>query len=81
MQVLIDRCSGGQYVAPEHIDQAISKLIPIGALVRVVDGPFEGMRAPVHWSHHQRVSVLLSFLGVPRKIDLPARSVEVVGRA
>lgn len=77
MDVLISKCSG-DVVSAETTDQHLSKLIPIGATVRVSSGPLEGRTARVAWSHNQRVAVLLSFLGVPRRIELPSRAVDVV---
>jgi len=78
MDILLDRCSGGCYVGAEFIDTELSKLIPVGVDVQITTGPFEGHNGTVHWSQHERVSVVLSFLGHPRKIAFPANAVAVL---
>jgi transcription antitermination factor NusG len=78
MQILIDRCSGGQYITEHEIDQHIAKLVPIAATVRITSGPFDGLHGIVKWSHHHRVAVLMRFLGVVREIDISAKAVEVI---
>jgi transcription antitermination factor NusG len=81
MDVLIDRCSGGNIVAPEIVDHHLAKLIPVGATVRITTGPLDGYSGPVRWSHNHRVAVLLKFLGISREVDIPAKAVEVVHAA
>jgi transcriptional antiterminator RfaH len=77
MAVLIDRCSGSDIVDAHHVDQELAKLVPIGSIIEVTDGPFEGNTAKVRWTHMDRVIVLMRFLGYTRKIDMPANSVRV----
>jgi transcriptional antiterminator RfaH len=76
MAILIDRCSGSDVVSPTQVDTALAKLVPVGAAVRISAGPFEGLKGIVRWSHLDRVTVLLSFLGAQRPIVVPANTVD-----
>lgn len=78
MAVLIDKCSGSDIVDATHVDQALAKLVPIGATIRIATGPFEGIRGIVRWTRLDRIAVLMSFLGYKRPIVMPANAVEVV---
>lgn len=74
MQVLLDRCNG-DVVKAEDLDLAISRVIPIGALVKVTEGPFEGFVGPVKWNHNERVKVMLSLFGRSNPVKLPTTHV------
>ncbi len=77
MAVLLDRCNGDR-VKAEDIDAALSKIVPIGSVVRVVAGSFEGFTGRVEWSDQDRVRVLLSLFGRPTKAVMLSRAVELV---
>jgi transcriptional antiterminator RfaH len=77
MSVLLERCNGDR-VKAEDLDIALSRVIPIGAMVRVNDGAFEGFTGKVAWSERERVKVVLSLFGRPTKLTMPTRSVALV---
>ena len=77
MNIILDRCNGDR-VKAEDIDFAISKIIPVGANVKIVDGPFAGFEGPVKWSDGQRIKVLLSLFGRPMQTGFKSKHVELV---
>lgn len=80
MSVLLERCNG-QYVRESEvgaIDDAIRRVVWKGAQVRVNEGPLEGRRGSVTWAAHDRVKVLMLFLGTSREIEMAASDVAVL---
>lgn len=74
MNVILERCNG-DVVKAEDIDLALSRVVPIGAMVRVQEGTFEGFVGRVAWSHEDRVKVVLSLFGRDTKVALPTKHV------
>lgn len=74
MAVLLDRCNGDR-VKAEDIDLALSKVCPVGSMVRVVDGTFTDFVGKVAWSDQDRVKVVLSLFGRQTKVAMPSRAV------
>ena len=74
MAVLLDRCNGDR-VKAEDIDIALSRVVPIGSMVRLQEGPFTGFVGKVVWSTEDRLKALLSVFGRPTKVSLSNRQV------
>lgn len=74
MNVLLDRCNGDR-VKAEEIDVALSRVVPIGSVVRVTEGSFEGFTGKVVWSAEDRLKVVLSLFGRPTKVSLANKAV------
>jgi transcription antitermination factor NusG len=74
MAVLLDRCNGDR-VKAEDIDLALSKVVPVGAMVRVVEGSFSEFVGRVSWSAQDRVKVVLSLFGRATNVSLPVKQV------
>jgi transcription antitermination factor NusG len=74
MAVLLDRCNGDR-VKAEDIDLALSRVVPIGSMVRVVEGTFSEFVGKVSWSAADRVKVVLSLFGRATNVSLPSRNV------
>lgn len=77
MNVLIDRCNGDR-VKAEELDVALSRVVPVGSMVRIEQGPLEGRVGKVVWSASDRVTAVLSVFGRATNVSLPSRSVELV---
>lgn len=77
MRVLQQKCIGSS-VLPEHVDVALSQIIPEGATIRITAGAFVGFEAPVKWSHEDRVKVIVSLFGRPTPVKLERSQVELV---
>lgn len=77
MNVLLDRCDGDR-VKAEEIDNVISRIIPVGATVRLQEGPFEGFTGKVVWSEDDRLKAVLSVFGRATKVTLPYKSVTML---
>lgn len=75
MQALLDKCKG-EIIDEVEADAALSRFIPVGSLVRVSSGPFEGHSGIVKMSARDRISVLLGMFG--REMCLPFASNNVV---
>lgn len=76
MRVLFDRCNGDR-VKAEDIDFALSRVIPIDASVRVVEGPFEHHVGRVSWSDSDRVKVVMHLFGRATTVSLKNKAVEL----
>lgn len=74
MNVILERCNGDR-VKAEDIDVAISNVLPIGSMVRVEQGTFEGFVGKVAWSVEDRLKVVLSLFGRQTKVSLPREHV------
>jgi len=75
MSILLDRCNGDR-VKAEDIDAALSKIVPVGTNVRVVEGPFASFEGKVVWSESYRVKVLLSIFGRSTSALMSSKDVE-----
>lgn len=76
MDVLINRCNGDR-VKAEELDFALSRVVPVGSVVRVGEGPFEGFIGKVVWSAEDRLRVVLSLFGRQTKVALSNKAVEL----
>lgn len=74
MNVLLDRCNGDR-VKAEDIDLALSKMLPIGSDVRVLEGPFVNFVGKVSWSSEERIKIVLSLFGRQTETTLSNRAV------
>lgn len=74
MNVILDRCNG-DIVKAEDIDLALSRILPIGSMVRVQEGTFEGFVGKVAWSAQDRLKVVLSLFGRATKVSLLSKNV------
>jgi transcription antitermination factor NusG len=74
MKVIIERCVDG-FVDQGEVDAALVRFVPVGSIVRVHCGPFEGWSGKVTWSHNDRVKVLLSLFGRSNPVSLRATEV------
>lgn len=77
MQLIIDRCNGDT-VREEELDLELTKVIPIGTMVRLFDGPFAGFTGRVKWRHADRVKVVLSLFGRATEATVDVKAIERV---
>lgn len=77
MQSIIDRCNGDGVVKEEELDLALTKVIPIGTMVRLLEGPFQGFSGPVIARQSDRVKVMLSLFGRPTETKVDLKSLEL----
>lgn len=77
MAILLDKCNG-KIVKAEHVDAALSRIVPVGSTVRIVEGPFNGHEAKVTWSHDDRVTAIMSLFGRPCELKLRSSDVQMV---
>jgi len=70
----------GSTVEAASIDRTLKRLIvtPVGARVKLTEGPFAGHTGPVTWSKGDRVKVLLSLFGSEREMKVSKRALELV---
>jgi transcription antitermination factor NusG len=77
MAVLLDCCNGDR-VKAEDIDLALTKVLPVGSTVRVVNGAFSEFVGKVAWSDQDRVKVVLSLFGRQTKLTMNSRHAVLV---
>lgn len=77
MQIIIDRCEG-ELVKQKEVDAALAKFMPVGSIVKILEGPFERFEAPVEWSHGDRVRLLVSLFGRSHSVEMKKKFVELV---
>lgn len=68
---MIERAGGAiDGVIPAKEDAIAAEIVKLkrGDAVMLLDGPFEGMQAVFHADRGRRVEILLTILGVPRKV-------------
>ncbi len=70
----------GSTVEAASIDRTMKKLLvtPVGANVKLTEGPFAGFKGPVTWSKGDRVKVLLMILGAQREMKVAKSALELV---
>lgn len=76
MDIILERCLDG-FVKADEVDTALSGLIPIGSVVQLKSGPFEGHKGNVVWSEAERVGVLFMLFGRSNLIEFPVNIIEV----
>jgi transcription antitermination factor NusG len=74
MAVLLDRCNGDR-VKAEDIDLALSRVVPVGTMVRLEEGPLSGFVGRVSWSARDRVRVVLSLFGRATEVAMYSKHV------
>lgn len=78
MQVILSKCSDGEFLDEVETDRALAKFIPLGATVKLMDGPFAGFTGPVDKVAQQRIEVLLNIFGRDTSVKTTAGAVELV---
>lgn len=77
MKFLLEKCNG-DCVGAEHVDRALSRLIPIGTEAKITGGPFMGYSGTVKWQQGDRIKLLMHILGTEQSIKFQTKQIEVV---
>lgn len=77
MDILLERCDAEGYIQATAVDLELEKLIPLGSLVRINEGPLAGRQGI--WSAREKIGVLLSVFGRDMIVPMKTRNVELIG--
>lgn len=76
MDALLRQCDDNDVVQEAAADRALAQMIPVGSLVRVTAGPFQGFEGPVKLSTSERIKVLLGKVSIP--VELKPKDVKMI---
>ena len=77
MDILLERCDAEGYIQATAVDLELEKLIPLGSLVRINEGPLIGRQGI--WSAAEKIGVLLSVFGRDMIVPMKTSHVELIG--
>ncbi len=77
MQIILDKCTGS-YLDEIEVDKALGKFIPLGSIVKMSEGPFQGFTGKVDQVAQQRLEVMLHVFGRPTRVKTTVGEVELV---